>query len=124
MAQMTHKLKVLTQQHQAVLGELTTVYAECNLLQDRVEKLQRRLKSIERDLEACTRDTPIVSEHALLRYVERVLGYDLEVLTTAILTETVLAQIATVGSGQFPVDSCGHNFIAVVKQNVVVTIET
>ena len=28
MAQMTHKLKVLTQQHQAVLGELTTVYAE------------------------------------------------------------------------------------------------
>lgn len=61
---------------------------------------------------------PIVSEHALLRYFERVAEFDLDAVKDAILTDEVKALIAKLGNGTYPV----NGFKIKVKNKVVVTI--
>ena len=123
MAHVTHKLKMLQQRRQALTGELATVVTEWQGLHDQMQKLRTRLIGVEREITECTTDTVVVSEHAMVRYMERVLGYDLDVLTAAILPEKILQQIQVVGSGEFPVESCEKKFVLIVRKNVVVTVE-
>jgi len=63
----------------------------------------------------------IISEHAMLRYIERALGVDLDAMKKEILTEALIAGVAFCRSGKFPIKD---GIKAVVKNNVVVTIET
>ena len=62
----------------------------------------------------------IVTEHAMLRYLERALNIDLNGVKKAILTDSLLASIAVCRSGKFPI---AQGIKAVVKNNVVITIE-
>lgn len=70
---------------------------------------------------------PVVSEHAILRFIERVLGMDTKVFTDAILGGKAREHIAKFGSGKFPVkapaDAPVSEFRIVVKDGVVVTVE-
>lgn len=59
------------------------------------------------------------SAHAVLRYLERKLGINLDEIRAEILNEQILAQIEQFGSGKFPLDG---GLKAVVKQNVVVSV--
>lgn len=60
-----------------------------------------------------------VSEHALLRYFERVKGFDLEQAQKEILTETVIKMVEQLGgNGSYP----NENFSVVVKNFTVTTI--
>ena len=61
----------------------------------------------------------IVSEHAMLRYIERVLGIDLKEIERRILTDEVKEQYKIVGNGRFPIND---EFRALIRDNVVVTI--
>ena len=61
---------------------------------------------------------PIVSEHAQLRYLERVLGMDLAELSKKVLPEDVIARIKQLGDGTYSVDT--HKIK--VRGGVVVTI--
>lgn len=60
-----------------------------------------------------------VTDHAVLRYLERVMGLDVEAIRETILTEESKVWIKTVGHGKFPIGN-GH-FVKVVN-GVVVTI--
>lgn len=60
-----------------------------------------------------------VTDHAVLRYLERVHGVDVESVRRAILTPENKALIKRLKNGKFPL---GHGLIAVVKDEVVVTI--
>lgn len=60
----------------------------------------------------------VVSEHALVRYFERVKQFDLEVVKKELLPEKVKEQIAVLGDGRYPVDS----FKIVIKNNTVVSV--
>ena len=62
----------------------------------------------------------VVTEHAMLRYLERALNIDLNGVKKAILTDALLASIAVCRSGKFPI---AQGIKAVVKNNVVITIE-
>jgi chromosome segregation ATPase len=62
----------------------------------------------------------IVSEHAVLRYIERVVGIDLEDVKGKILDDTTKRVILTMGDCRFKKDG----MTLVVKDNTVVTIET
>jgi hypothetical protein len=64
---------------------------------------------------------PIVSEHALLRYMERVMCIDLDQIRKDILSEPILEYINKFGSGTFP-DNKGR-FRVKVKKRTVVTVE-
>ena len=60
----------------------------------------------------------IVTEHALLRYVERVLKIDLEEVKTQMLPDKTLEAIRICRTGKFPV----NDFKLIVKNGVVTTI--
>lgn len=60
-----------------------------------------------------------MSEHALLRYIERVYGIDMDELRALILSDTLVRCADTLGDGRFPV---APGIKGVVKNRVVVTI--
>jgi len=69
-----------------------------------------------------------ISEHALLRYFERVLKFDMDEIKQNILTEEVLKLVEELGgSGTYPAgkqDVDGDNYRVTLKNNVVVTVGT
>lgn len=89
---------------------------EVSKLQYEKQKLYRI--GLERRLED-SKNEPKVSEHALLRYCERVLGFDIELAEKAILTEVNKKAIKTIVSGSLPL---GNGFKAVIKNMTVVSI--
>jgi len=74
--------------------------------------------------------TPTVTEHAILRYISRVLGIDLDEIRDRILTESVVKQIQTLGNGTYPVESKDEKgnrrypFKVKVKNNTIVSVWT
>jgi len=60
----------------------------------------------------------IVTEHAMLRYLQRVRGVDLTEVAAAIFPSKVRDQVAELGDGLYPVDG----FKVRVKGGVVVTV--
>jgi len=82
----------------------------------KVQEINNLKKEIEK-LEGL--DTLKVSEHAIVRYFERVLGYNIEEIEGIILSDNVVKMIETLGgSGTFP----NENFQVVMKNNTVITI--
>jgi hypothetical protein len=63
---------------------------------------------------------PTVTDHAMIRYIERVMGIDMEALKARILTPETRAFIDQFGSGKFPV---APGYRLVVKNRVVITVE-
>lgn len=68
------------------------------------------------DLSACRIG---VSDHAILRYLERVLGIDVWAVKNQILNLNGRVTTGELGDGKYPVGN-GHH--AVVKNDVVVTV--
>lgn len=76
-----------------------------------------KIKQVKAQIESLKEKELIVSEHAMLKYIERLYGVDLDELKGLILTDS-LKQMAKMGDGRYPLDGCK----AVVKGGVVVTI--
>lgn len=62
----------------------------------------------------------IVTEHAMLRFIERILGISLDEIKERILPPDVVALIDKMGDGKFPHPEGGR---LVVKNGTVVTVE-
>lgn len=108
--------------------KLAKLEAEYKACQGEIAILQRRNSTLQRDIEALTIEInslendnkePVITEHALVRYFERVQGFNLEDVAKLILPEETKKLIKAFGSGKFPADG----FRVVVKDKVVVTIE-
>jgi hypothetical protein len=66
----------------------------------------------------------VVSEHAILRYLERVAGVNLDEVREKILSPSVRKYIDELGSGKFPQNgSETGKYRVVVKNRVVTTVE-
>ena len=65
----------------------------------------------------------VISEHAILRYIERVMGIDLEELKAKILPEDVLKKIKALEGvdGTYP---CSEGFKVRIRDRTIVTILT
>lgn len=76
------------------------------------QKLQQKKEKIQSK-------EPTVSDHCLLRYFQRIEGYDLEEIKRRILSPRVLEQIDTLGSkGVYATE----DFYVVVKNKVALTV--
>ena len=107
--------------------QLNTMLADAEALKIDISNRQREYSQ---KLESITRiraeikkldntKTLKVSEHAILRYFERVKGFDLQEIEQDILCEKVVSLISKLGgSGTYP----GEGFSVVMKNNTVVTI--
>lgn len=121
----TERLKTLTRQCGILVTELNSLLAEHQARATRLAAVQVQIAEIraeQRRLQA--KGTPTISEHAYVRFLERVLGYDLAVLQAGMLTEAVCKRIALVGDGEYPARIGEHAFTLVVHKNVVTTLKT
>lgn len=118
----SHDLKGLQSRLQTAVSEEEQAAAEVKDAQRRVSSarnLQNNLRQQIANLEAKSRE-PIVTEHALLRYIERVYKIDLNEIRDEILTDSVKGFIEQFGSGKIPTEHCR----LVVKDRTVITVET
>lgn len=95
---------------------------------DAAENLQRARGKLRRlddeiaNLAELSKD-PIVTEHAQLRFLERIRGLDLRQVKEDILCPKVAEAIAKLGSGSFPGQlPDGTWFMAKVKNRTVITV--
>jgi hypothetical protein len=93
------KLRLINQEYQTKLNAIAELKAQ-------IEKLE----SVKE---------PRVSEHAIVRYFERVKGYNIQEIENEILSEEVLNLVDTLGgSGGFP----NKDYQVVMKDYTVITI--
>ena len=63
-----------------------------------------------------------VSDHALVRYIERVLGVDVEQIRAEMLPPDAAAGLRRLGSGRYPMRGPDGPYHVVVKDGTVVTV--
>lgn len=84
-------------------------------------KLDHKKREIQSQIDSFYEEEPTVSDHAIVRYFERVLDMDIEALKKSILTPDLATQMkAFGGKGKFPI---GEGVKAVAVDNVIVTIQ-
>ena len=115
------ELKGYKTQLEKVNGEITVIK---NLLSDKQKELNEKKKlvsSLESKISKIECNGEIhISEHAILRYFERVLDFDLDLVKEEILSNELLSLIEFSGSanGKYPFKD-GR---VVLKNNTIVTI--
>jgi chromosome segregation ATPase len=116
---MNIELKSLQTRKAQLEVEITQLMNSRKDVQKKLDEKNAALNGITRQIQNIADKKPIISEHALLRYAERVLGIDFESIKKDILSEQNVAIIDTLRSGIIPV----KNFKLIVKDKVIVTIE-
>lgn len=112
--QLETRLGQLQADEQVKLKQLKQVQKEHNVLLENIRKTKEEIAKINND--------PLtkVSEHAVLRYIERVKGVNTDNIAEDILHPKVKEMIQTLGgSGSYPHPD---GFNVVMKNNTVVTI--
>ena len=89
--------------------------------QDAYDSACSELGEVNRLLEQRQAGRVIISEHAMLRYLQRVKGLDLDAICREIITDDLQAQIQTLGDGKYPIGN-GYR-VQVVNQTIVTVIE-
>lgn len=112
------ELKRLQTQVSTINAEIIPIQKQINDLQERVNKLYAERAKVKAEIDRMQAGPPIVTEHAILRYLERKYGFDIETIKREILPDKVIDQYKVLGGGKYPVDG----FKVVIKNNAVVTI--
>ena len=79
-------------------------------------KIKRKIHSLESKIDKLTNNV-VVSEHAILRYMERVMNFDVTDIKTKILMSE--KAMDSLGTGKFPCEGGGR---AIVVDNTVVSV--
>lgn len=116
----THTLKGLQSFLARAESEMEVLKSELNAKILELKQKEKHIKKIKADIDSLkTNSETIVSEHAILRYLERIHGMDLANIQNLILSDEIKKQIAVLGgNGTFP----ANGFRVVVKNNTIVTV--
>lgn len=122
MNQGKNTLKGLQTQKAKIDSRISLKKIEISSLQRELNEMEKSKRRIEEMISSFSeKQELIVSEHAILRYLERVKEMDLDKIISEIKSEKIMSLYnALGGSGKYP----SRNFSIVVKDNVIVTIET
>lgn len=108
------QLKILQGKKEAKKNEVSSAQKEYSNLLKSEQQLADKISALKED-KGIT-----ISEHAILRYLERVKGIDLKTVEDEILTEELKSTVSILGgNGKYPIEGCR----AVLKNNTIVTIE-
>jgi hypothetical protein len=113
-----HALKSLQVRKTQLESELRVLSKTLHETQKTISVKNKSLYNVNRELEALSNRQPSVSEHALLRYIERVMHIDLKQIEKEILTPEVVKAIDVLSSGKIPL---GDNLL-IVKNKTVTSI--
>ncbi|MDD3466205.1 MAG: hypothetical protein PHE67_03570 [Campylobacterales bacterium] len=101
--------------------ELSDIKRQKLMLGEQTTLVSNQLQRVENDIKklvASRGDGLIVSEHAMLRYIERVVGINPEEIKAKIATPSLIGITKTLGSGTYPIDG----FKVKVVDGVIVTV--
>lgn len=112
--------KKLSQERDRLKSERDSLRGRISSLQKQSGAISERIKMINCDIYKIEQksDGLRVSDHAIVRYVERVLGVDTEDICKEII-DKVDVMHNQLGNGKYPI---GHGSKAVINQGVIVTI--
>jgi hypothetical protein len=85
--------------------------------QEALNKMDKDLTRLRNRLEGFS-SNPIMTEHSMLRYFERVLGYNLKELEESIIDENTKKTIRTIGNGKIE----KNGFVLIIKNYSVLTV--
>lgn len=90
-------------------------------INNKVKECERRISKLELEIENFAEGELVVSEHAILRYLERVELIPVEEIPAKILTQEVIRIYNVIGGGKIPLGETGKHLV--IKGNTVITIE-
>lgn len=91
---------------------------------EKVKKLNQTISSLSKEINGFAERELVISEHAFLRYFERVLNHNLDEIKSELLSDQMKDLVKKFGgNGKFPVNTNYGNFHLVFRNYVVVTIE-
>lgn len=119
--QKEQEIKGLESQLKIIVGKKEAKKIEVSQTQKALSDLLKSEKQLQDRISQIKEEKGItVSEHAILRYIERVKGIDLKVIEEEIITEELKNNvIALGGNGKYPLNGCR----AIMKNFTIVTIE-
>lgn len=114
------EINFLNRRISEIEDRLSSLRKQDKNLKKQIREEERRLLTAKEKLERLTKkaEEPILTDHALVRYIERVKGIDIAQMKKEILNDKLRDLISTLGNGKFPCDG----FTAIVKDNQVITI--
>lgn len=98
-------------------GELTLLEQDSRLLNGKANKIRGEIAELNHKIKLATKQLTL-TEHAILRYIERVMGVNVEEVRSKILTDKLKKLNDEIGDGEFHLDG----FKVIVKENVITTI--
>lgn len=110
--ELNRRISKLEAEVETSLSELKEFQRNCDTKRSKLQGLKDRVKKL-------TPKDIVVSDHARIRWFERCCGFSIEEVDAKILNDSLKRCIETLGDGKFPT---GDGFIAVVKNNKVVTL--
>lgn len=87
-------------------------------LRNQVAEADNKVRRIKSEIQTIIDSEIVISEHAILRYLERIKGIDMNVIKEEMMPEKVMKQIQILSSGKFP---CDTHYLK-VKNRVVITV--
>lgn len=112
-----HELKQLQVRKAKLEAEVATLLLTKQEVEKAYTEAKDKIKSLTLQIKAFSTE-PTVSEHAMLRYLERAKGINLEALQNEILTPSNKAKIRFMGSGKVAIG----DLQAVVRDMVIVSV--
>lgn len=113
-----HELKNLQTKRAAAIAKANVAKDRFRSASQELNDAETELKRVNEQMRAAER-TFQVSEHAVLRYVERVLQVQVATIPSTIAA-AIQNKVEQLGDGRYPVVD---GFVAVVRNKTVVTIE-
>jgi len=111
-------LKQLLASKDKLKKEISNIDITINEFNKKKVSKQKELNDIQQSINKMTSEI-VITEHALLRYFQRVLGYDLDEIKNKILSDKAREDILKLNTCEYPVEG----FKLIVRNNIVVTIE-
>ena len=103
-------------------AELNVAYQEKRDIEERIATLRCKATAIEKEVQSLqTESGVLVSEHAMLRYLERVMHLDLDKIKEKMLTPDVVKAVDHFHGGEIPHT---EGYTLCVRENVVTTVVT
>jgi hypothetical protein len=113
-----HDIKHLQVRLTKARAEEDAAKAEAEIATEAHSQATRHRRNLEQQLTAVMVE-PVLTEHALLRYIERSHGIDLEHIKSVIMTDANKRAINVIVSGKLPI---GNGLTAVIKNKTIVSI--
>lgn len=111
-------LKSLQVKRRKLQDEINQHSRDVSQGQRKLAIMKRELESLNKSIDNVSKKGIVVTEHAILRYFQRVLGFDTNAIAKKIISDKAKGFIEELGDGKYP----SGDLMIVVKNNCVVSL--